>query len=355
LYYIIILRIFLYILNKKSSSPVVFSRKMMYFAKVLKNIMFMTKKKENPQGKISLVKIAIQDVEGFDALYYRFCRNMTVSGRSEKTLEGYGRHLAALCLHFMRTPLQLTPDEVKDYLFELQKRSKSPCQTYFKHTVFGLRFLLKYEGLPYTYLQLPEIKKEKKLPTVLSKEEVWKMFFACKLLKHRILIGLLYGCGLRCFEVRNVRLRDLDFDRKLLHVVQGKGKKDRYVPLSVHLIRGLKTYIEAEKPQDWLFNGQPVGRAGGDFDGRYSQRGVQWAVKEAAKHAGIRKIVHVHSLRHAFATHLLEDGLDIVSVKNLMGHARIQTTMVYLHVARSNPQRAFSPLDTLFEQCGKKK
>jgi site-specific recombinase XerD len=315
----------------------------------------MIKKKENPEGKISLVKIALQEVNGFEAVYYRFCRNMSVSGRSEKTLEGYGRHLAALCLHFKRTPLQLTPDEVNDYLYELQKRSKSPCQTYFKHTVFGLRFLLKSEGLSYDYLHLPEIKKEKKLPAVLSKEEVWHMLQVPKLLKHRILLELLYGCGLRCFEVRNVRLRDLDFDRKLLHVVQGKGKKDRYVPLSQHLIRGLKTYIEAEQPHDWLFNGQPIGRAGGDFDGRYSQRGVQWAVKEAAKLAKINKEVHVHTLRHSFATHLLEDGLDIVTVKNLLGHSRIQTTMVYLHVARSNPQHAFSPLDTLFAQCGKKK
>jgi integrase len=280
---------------------------------------------------------------------------MSVAGRSERTLEGYGRHVAAISLHFKRTPLQLTPDEVKDYLYEMQKRSQSGCQTYFKHTVFGLRFLLKSEGLPYSYLELPEIKKEKKYPVVLSKEEVWRLLHAPRQLKHRILLGLLYGCGLRCFEVRNVRLRDLDFDRNLLHVVQGKGKKDRYVPLSVHLIRGLKTYIELEKPQDWLFNGQPIGRSGGDFDGRYSQRGVQWAVKEAAKHAGINKEVHVHTLRHTYATHLLEDGLDIVTIKYLMGHSRIQTTMVYLHVARSNPQRAFSPLDTLFEQCGKKK
>ncbi|MDR0796435.1 MAG: tyrosine-type recombinase/integrase [Tannerella sp.] len=275
-------------------------------------------------------------------------------GRSAKTLESYGRHVAAISLHFGRTPLELDAEDVQEYLYELQQRSKTPSQTYFKHTVFSLRFLLKSEGLPYDYLLLPEIKKEKKLPVVLSKEEVWRMLCKCKYLKHKMLLGLLYGCGLRCFEVRNVRLRDLDFDRKVLHVVQGKGKKDRYLPLSEHLIRGLKVYIGAEKPHDWLFNGKPEARSGGDFDNRYSQRGVQWVVKQTAKAAGVLKDVHTHTLRHTFATHLLEDGLDILTVKDLLGHVRIETTMEYLHVARSNPQRAFSPLDTLFAQCAPK-
>jgi len=280
---------------------------------------------------------------------------MSLLGRSVRTLESYGRHLAVMALHFGRSPLELEAEDVQEYLFELQNRSETPSQTYFKHTVFSLRFLLKAEGLPYDYLRLPAIKKEKKLPVVLSKKEVWDMLCSCKLLKHRILIGLLYGCGLRCFEVRNVRLKDLDFDRRVLHVVQGKGKKDRLLPLSEHLIRGIKTYIEAEKPKDWLFNGQPEERAGGDFDNRYSQRGVQWVVKQSAKWAGVRKDVHVHTLRHSFATHLLEDGLDIITVKDLLGHVRIQTTMVYLHVAQSNPGRAFSPLDTLFAQCAPKR
>jgi site-specific recombinase XerD len=146
----------------------------------------------------------------------------------------------------------------------------------------------------------------------------------------------------------------LDFDRKLVHVVQGKGKKDRYVPLSEHLIRGLENYIAAEKPHHWLFNGQFSGVSVSDSDYRYSLRSVQSAVKQAAQQAGIMKDVHVHTLRHTFATHLLEDGLDIVTIKNLLGHSRIQTTMEYLHVARSNPQCAFSPLDTLFAQCAPK-
>jgi site-specific recombinase XerD len=233
----------------------------------------------------------------------------------------------------------------------LQKSSKTPSQTYFKHTVYGLRFLLKTEGLPYEYLRLPSIKHEEKLPVVLSKEEVWRLINSCTLLKHKILIGLLYGCGLRCMEVRNLMLCDLDFDRLQLKVVQGKGKKDRYVPLSAHLVRGLKAYIAAENPSIYLFNGKPNGRAGGDFDSRYSQRGVQFVIKQACKKAGIIKDVCVQTLRHTFATHLLEDGLDLITIKNLLGHQAIETTLIYLQIAQLEHYKAFSPLDTLFEQC----
>ena len=292
---------------------------------------------------------------GFSELLDRFERNISVLGRSKSTFNCYSRHIAALSLYFGKSPIDLDPEQVHDYLFYLQKKTKTPSQTYFKHTVYGLRFLLKGEGLPYEYLRLPEIKNEKKLPTVLSKEEVWRMLKVAKLLKHRILIGLLYGCGLRCLEVRSLRLADLDFDRKQLKVVQGKGKKDRYVPLSEHLIRGLEKYIEAEKPEEYLFGSNISGRAGGDFDSRYSQRGVQWAVKQVSKEAGILKDVHVHTLRHSFATHLLEDGMDIVTLKNLLGHENLETTMEYLQIAQLPTQRIFSPLDTLFEQCSKSK
>ncbi len=220
-----------------------------------------------------------------------------------------------MALHFQCLPTELHPEQVKDYLYQLQQRSNTPSQTYFKHTVYGLRFLLKAEGLPYEHLHLPAIPKANKLPVILSRQEIWAMLTHAQLLKHKILIGLLYGCGLRCMEVRNIQLQHVDFDRSLLRIVQSKGNKDRYVPLSLHLIRGIKKYIDAEQPKQWLFNGQPNGRAGGDFDSRYSQRGVQWVVKTVARQAGIIKEVHTHMLRHSYATHLLEDGVNIISVQ----------------------------------------
>jgi site-specific recombinase XerD len=299
---------------------------------------------------------AKREVLGFEELIYRFERTVSVLGRSKTTFENYSRHVAAVAIYYGKIPTELDQEQIHDYLFYLQKKSKTPSQSYFKHTVYGLRFLLKSEGLPYSFLNLPEIKHEKRVQVVLSKEEVWRLLKSCDLLKHRVLVGLLYGCGLRCMEVRSIRLQDMDFDRRQLRVVQGKGKKDRYVPLSEHLIRGLKSYIEVEKPVEWLFNGQPLpNRAGGDFDSRYSQKGVQWAVKQACKRAGITKDVHVHTLRHTYATHLLEDGIDIMTLKNLLGHENIETTIEYLQIAQLPTQKAFSPLDTLFEQCRQSK
>jgi integrase/recombinase XerD len=259
-------------------------------------------------------------------------------------------HIATMALHFNCLPTELDEDQITDYLYHLQTKHNTPSETYFKHTVYGLRAIFKMEGITSSHITLPSIKKEKKLPVVLSKEEMRKLLVSPDLLKHRILIGLLYGCGLRCFEARNVRIADLDYDRKMLHVRQGKGSKDRYVPISNHFIRGVKTYIAAEQPTEYLFNGQPQDdRSGGDFDSRYSQRGVQWAIKEASKKAGIIKEVSVHTLRHTFATHLVEDGLDIVTIKDLLGHENIETTMIYLHIANCGRKAPFSPLDTLYK------
>lgn len=271
-----------------------------------------------------------------------------LAGESESTLKNYARHLAKLALHFNCVPTELDPDQVNDYLYLVKQEHNTPSDSYFKFTVYSLRAIFRMEGLNDKRIELPSIKRDKTLPVVLSRQEVKRLLITPKLLKHRVLIGLLYGCGLRCFEVRNIKLGDLDFDREMLHVRQGKGKKDRYVPLGELLIRGLKNYIESERPITWLFNGRPEGRAGGDFDNRYSQRGVQWAVKEAAKKAGIIKAVTVHTLRHTYATHLLEEGLDIVSIKELLGHACIDTTMIYLHVAKTGRTQPFSPLDRLY-------
>lgn len=297
---------------------------------------------------------------------HRFKRNISILGRSSRTFDNYSRHVAALALHFKTLPTELDPEQVKDYLYELQQRSQTPSQSYFKHTVYGLRFLLRSEGLPYSYLHLPAIPKEKKLPVILSREEIWRMLQTAELLKHKLLIGLIYGCGLRCMEVRNIELQDLDFDRKMLHIVQGKGKKDRMVPLSEHLIRGLKTFISAENPDQYLFNGNQNRNIEEidlktsqnalqkpDFDSRYSQRGVQWVIKTISKKADITKVVHTHTLRHSYATHLLEDGVPIIMVQKLLGHERIESTMEYLHVCQLSDQKPHSPLDTVFALCSK--
>ena len=193
-------------------------------------------------------------------------------------------------------------------------------------------------------VMLPSIERQKKLPVVLSKSEIRRLIEAPKLLKHRLIIALLYGCGVRNFECCKIEITDVDFDRKTLHIREGKGRKDRYVPLSNMLIRGIKTYLVAEKPVKYLFNGKS--RTG--QKNALTSRGVQWAVKEARQKAGIRKQVTAHNLRHTYATHLLEMGTDIVTLKELLGHEDIQTTLIYLHVAQLGRMTAFSPLDKLY-------
>ena len=193
-------------------------------------------------------------------------------------------------------------------------------------------------------LQLPTIKGQNTLPVVLSTQEIKLLLKTPKLLKHRLIIGLLYGCGLRCFELRNVKIRDIDFDRKVLHVTHGKGGKQRYLPLCEVLIAGIKKYIVAEQPVQWLFNGN--NKQGEKVP--LSPRGVQFAVQQARKRSGILKLLTTHTLRHTYATHLLEMGLDIMSVKELLGHQDIQTTLIYLHVSRVERMDVFSPLEKLY-------
>ena len=253
-----------------------------------------------------------------------------------------------MSLQFNAIPTEIKASAINEYLYFLTKQRNSLSNSYFKQTVYALRLAYRIVGIYDKLILLPSIKRDKTLPVVLSKREMRCILEIPRLLKHRILVGLLYGCGLRCGEARNIKISDLDFDRRMLHVRLSKGKKDRYVPLSIVLIESLKKYLKEEKPKVYLFNGKPRGNAGGDFDSRYSQRGVQWVIKQICKSAGILKNVSVHTLRHTYATHLLEDGLDIISIKELLGHSRIETTMVYLHVARFSRDASFSPLDTLY-------
>jgi len=159
-----------------------------------------------------------------------------------------------------------------------------------------------------------------------------------------LIIGMLYGCGLRNAELCNLQLSDIDFDRQQLHIREGKYRKDRYVPLCELLIRGVKKHIESEAPVQYLFNGKS---STGEYTA-LTPRGVQWAVKEARAKSGIRKKVTAHSLRHSYATHLLEMGTDIITLKELLGHENIQTTLIYLHVARVGRNLPFSPLERLY-------
>lgn len=290
---------------------------------------------------VTIVKQACNKVTGFEQLYKEMERAISITGKSKSTLTNYSRHLAHLALHYNCFPLDLDAEQVMDYLHLVKSRGTTSA-TFFKFTVYGLRYACRMRGLEYKQFSLPEIEKDSKLPVVLNGSEVKALLKACKLLKHRLIIGLCYGCGLRCSEVRNIQVADADLERGMLHVKQGKGSKDRCLPLGKMLCRGIAQFISAENPRKYLFEGTN-GEA-------LSQRGTQWVVGEAVKRAGLRKEVHTHTLRHSYATHLLEQGVNILTIKDLLGHAFIETTMVYLHIAKPSPQNVFSPLDTLYGQ-----
>jgi site-specific recombinase XerD len=291
---------------------------------------------------VTIVQQACNEVSGFEQLFKEMERAISITGKSTSTLTNYGRQLAHLALHYKCFPLDLNKEQVMDYLFLVKSRGTASA-TFFKFTVYGMRYACKLRGLEYRQFSLPEIEKPEKLPVVLSQQEVKRLLGVCTLLKHRILLGLTYGCGLRCGEVRNLKVADADLDRGMLHVRHGKGGKDRYLPLGAMLIRGIQTYLATEKPSNWLFEG--VGGA------VFSQRGTQWVVEQAVKKAGIIKDVSTHTLRHSYATHLLEQGLDIVSIQYLLGHENIETTMIYLHLAIPCARTVFSPLDNLYKKA----
>lgn len=290
---------------------------------------------------VTIVSQASGKVTGFTELYKELERAINVSGKSTSTLTNYGRHLAHLALHYGQLPTELDNEQVLDYL-HFVKSNGSPSATFFKFTVYGMRYACKLRGLAYQQFSLPSIERTNKLPVVLNADEVKALIKSCDLLKHKLLISLCYGCGLRCAEVRNLLVSDVDTIRCMVHVRQGKGKKDRMLPMGTMLARGISKYLEAEKPRRYLFEGH---------DGSiYSQRGAQWAISQAVKKAGIIKEVSLHTLRHTYATHLLEQGVNILTIKELLGHAHIDTTMVYLHLARPSVSMAFSPMDTLYNQ-----
>ena len=295
------------------------------------------------KSESTILQRAMQTVEGFEKVYHKMQQQTILGGRSESTFENYLRRIALVCLEFNQLPEDISEDEINEYLTALAQSSKSPSRSSFKHAVYGLRYYFRYIGLNKRAIALPSMKKEAKLPVIFNRSELRQLFRAPTLLKHRIVLALIYSAGLRSQEAINLKISDIDFERRTIHIRQSKYKKDRIVPLSDYIAKGLKKYIAAEHPHIWLFNGKEPG-------GRYSVRGLSWVLRETLKKTDIKKEVSLHSLRHSYATHLLEEGVNIVTIKELLGHVHITTSMIYLHVAQIQSGSAHSPLDTLYPE-----
>ncbi len=291
----------------------------------------------------TIVEQAIAQVEGFGELYQDFDDKIRISGQSPSTQRNYARKVAQTCMHFGKLPQHISEKELNKYLADLTRQSKVPSFSNFKFTVYGLRYFYRVLGLEERAVELPSLKHNKKLPVVLNYQECKALFSAPVLLKHRILLALIYSAGLRVREASRLRLSDIDSGRMMIHIRQSKYDKDRYVPLSPLILEGLRKYCQACRPVDYLFNGHNPGTP-------LSVRGMQWVFREAVIKCKLQKGVSVHTLRHSYATHLLEFGMDIVSIKELLGHGRIETTMIYLHIAKPDRNNQFSPFDRLYKK-----
>ncbi len=265
----------------------------------------------------------------------KLATELKLRGFSPATVRAYLLHNKKFLAFCAKDPINIEEDDVKTYLATLLERGAAPASvalvraalTFFYNEIMDKKIKVKSPKIP------------KKIPTVLTKEEVKRILGSIRNFKHRVIFELLYSSGLRLSEVVNMRIEDLELKEKIGWVRHGKGQKDRLLILSDKLIEHLHTYIAREKRKSGpLFLGR---------QGKISSRAVQKAINQAVRRAGIKKAVSPHTLRHSFATHLLEAGTDIRVIQKLLGHASISTTAGYVHVSGEQLKKVKSPLDSL--------
>jgi len=272
----------------------------------------------------------------------KMIRAMKLRNFAPKTQEAYVAAVAGLAKFYNQSPDRLGQNEVESYLLHLKDnlgRSSSTCNV----TISGLRFFFEHtleDGR--VDLTLPRRKTPKHLPEVLSREEVNRLIFSLSNIKHRILLMTAYSAGLRVSEIARLKPQHIDSSRMVIRVEQGKGCKDRYTILSPRLLDDLRVYWKACHPGPWVFFSR-------NRQTPISISTIQKIYTKAKRKAGITKGKGIHTLRHCFATHLLEAGYDVRKIQILMGHRSLSTTMVYLHVSRKGLAMVKSPLDFVDE------
>jgi len=259
---------------------------------------------------------------------------------SEHTIRAYLRGVADFAKHFGTSPAHLGPEQVRTYqLFLVQE--KQVAWPSIVQTVCALRFFYRVTlGRPAMLEYIAPPRRPFTLPTILSPAEVAALLTVSRNLKHRAILTTLYAAGLRVSELCQLQVTDIDSARMVLRVRQGKGQHDRYVMLSPKLLPLLRQYWHQAKPQPWLFPGHPCTRP-------MTTKAVYLVCRQAGKAADLPKVIHPHVLRHTFATHLLEAGVDLRRIQLLLGHRSLQTTSRYLHVTPHALHATPSPLDSL--------
>lgn len=273
------------------------------------------------------------------ALREQMLREMWVRKMSPATQYGYLRAVEGLARYYRKSPDQLSLREVEDYvahLFHETKYAPGSCH----NVVTGLRFFyLVVLGRKPNEFVLPSMRRTSRLPDILSRQEVERLLAVVPNVKHKVMLMIAYGGGLRVSELVRLRVSDIQADRMMIRVEQGKGRKDRYTLLSKRVLTELRNYWRIKRPPVWLFPGH-----GGNA---MAPRTIQKTYRTAIERAGINRKGGIHTLRHCFATHLLEAGVDLRTIQLLMGHQSIISTMLYLHVTSKTLQGTSSPLDVL--------
>jgi integrase/recombinase XerD len=275
------------------------------------------------------------------SLRHRMTEDMQVRNLSPHTQASYVQQVSLFARYFSQSPELLGPEEIRSYQVYLTNEKKlSPGSILI--AVAALRFLYKvtlHKDWRFEEI-IPAPKKPQKLPVVLSPEEVLQFLSCVQSIKHRTILTICYAAGLRISEAISLRVTDIDSQRMVIRVEQGKCQKDRYVMLSPKLLQTLRNWWRVDKPKQWLFPGDRVGS-------HITKDAVELACQKAHRRCGIPKPITPHSLRHCFATHLLESGTDVRTIQLLLGHRSLATTARYLRIATTKVCSTKSPLDLL--------
>jgi len=268
-------------------------------------------------------------------------RELRLANYSHQTSKAYRSCLRIFARHVCPKPLRdATNADIRSFLLHLMEHREYAAAS-INQMINALRYLyVELYRRPMVLGEIPRPKKEKKLPNVLSQSEVKRIFEAVKNVKHRALLMVTYAGGLRLKEVVSLRFEDLDSDRNMTHIRGAKGRKDRYTLLGVAALEVLREYWKAYKPRNWLFEGNTAGK-------QLSKKTAEEVFAQAVQRAKIQKHVTFHSLRHSFATHLLEAGVDIRYIQELLGHSSTRTTEIYTHVSQLKVAQIRSPLDQI--------
>ena len=266
---------------------------------------------------------------------------------SQTTVKSYVKVVEAFAKYFHRPPDQLGPEQIRAYQVYLFKERKLNARTVGLHTAALRFFFCKTLKRGYPVEEVPYPKASRRLPTILTQEEVVRLINSASNLFHRAMLMTVYSTGMRRAEMCGLKVEDIDSQRMLVHIHQGKGRRDRDVPLSPKLLETLREYWRWMKPKTYLFPGTVNGSRA---DKPISPKMLWEAFREAAQRAGITKAVRPHLLRHSYATHLLEAGADLPTLQALLGHADLKPTSIYLHLSERHIKAAGTPLDKV-ELC----